>query len=41
MAVLRARAINTFRALKSAGEYLQKDKRQMSFNDLEGIEDEL
>ena len=41
VAVLRARAINTFRALKSAREYLQKDKGQMSFNDLEGIEDEL
>lgn len=41
VAVLRARAINTFRALKSAREYLQKDRGQMSFNDLEGIEDEL
>lgn len=35
VAVLRARAINTFRALKSAREYLQRDKEQMCFDDME------
>lgn len=41
VAVLRARAINTFRALKSAREYLVKDKVQMCFDDMEVIESEL
>lgn len=41
VAVLRARAINTFRALKSAREYLKEDKGQMSFDDMGALEDEL
>ena len=41
IAVLRARAINTFRALKSAREYLKEDKAQMSFDDVENFADEL
>lgn len=41
VAVLRARAINTFRALKSAREYLAKDKRQLNFQDLEVVECEV
>lgn len=41
VAVLRARAINTFRALKSAREYLKEDKGQISFDDLGAFEDEL
>lgn len=41
VAVLRARAINTFRALKSAREYLSKDKSQMNFQDLEVMESDL
>ena len=40
IAVLRARAINTFRALKSAREYLQKDKEQMNLNDFGVVENE-
>lgn len=41
IAVLRARAINTFKALKSAREYLSKDKNQVSFTDLEVMESDL
>lgn len=41
IAVLRARAINTFRALKSAREYLSRDKDQISFQDLEVVESDL
>lgn len=41
IAVLRARAINTFRALKSAREYLKEDKAQMSFDDMGDFVDEL
>lgn len=36
--VLVARAANTFKALKSAREYLNKTKGQMSFDDLEDFE---
>lgn len=39
VAVLRARAINTFKALKSARKYLKEDKAQMSFDDIS--EDEI
>lgn len=39
VAVLRARAINTFKALKSARKYLKEDKTQMSFEDIS--EDEI
>lgn len=38
IAVLRARAANTFKALKSAREYLNKTKGQMSFDDLGDFE---
>lgn len=38
---LRARAINTFRALKSAREYLKEDKAQISFDDMGDFADEL
>ena len=38
---LQARAIGTFRALKSAREYLKEDKAQMSFDDMEDFADEL
>ena len=41
IAVLRARAINTFRALKSAREYLKEYKAQMSFDDVENFANEL
>lgn len=41
IAVLRARAIGTFRALKSAREYLKEDKAQMSFDDMGDFVDEL
>ena len=38
---LQARAIGTFRALKSAREYLKEDKAQMSFDDMGAFADEL
>ena len=41
IAVLRARAINTFKALKSAREYLEKDKSQISLDDVEAMEYDL
>ena len=41
ISVLRARAINTFRALRSAREHLQKDRNQMCFDDLEAMEYDL
>ncbi|MCM1223383.1 MAG: hypothetical protein NC548_53940 [Lachnospiraceae bacterium] len=41
VAVLRSRAINTFKALKSAREYLKADKEQMNLDDLEMLENEL
>lgn len=37
--VLRARAINTFKAIKSAREYLKQDKEQMTMKDI--LEDEI
>lgn len=39
--VLRARAINTFRAIKSAREYLKEDKNQINMDEMEVITDEL
>lgn len=36
--VLRARAINTFRAIQSAKQYLKQDKEQMNIEDI--LEDE-
>ena len=33
IAVLRARAINTFKALRSATRYLKTDEKQLSIND--------
>ena len=37
--VLRARAINTFRAIQSAKRYLKQDKEQMNIEDI--LEDEI
>lgn len=36
---LQARAIGTFKAIKSARKYLKEDKAQMSFDDM--VEDEI
>ena len=38
---LQARAIGTFKAIKSARKYLKEDKTQMSFDDMRAFVDEL
>lgn len=38
IAVLRSRAINTFKALKSATKYLKTDTKQLSLDDFIGID---